>query len=112
MSFPNFPNITPEIRLDLNDAINLLLASIAFEELGLAHVINVEAEIIQFALEALKRQQDSGTPAEELLRLTQSINQRANTTMKNIIKKEMLLKFILEDTILLIETEEDDDDEG
>ncbi|GKV67346.1 hypothetical protein NCCP2331_34990 [Sporosarcina sp. NCCP-2331] len=44
MSQPNIPNITPNITIDRNDVINLLLASIAMEELGLAHIINAEGE--------------------------------------------------------------------
>ncbi len=39
MSQPNIPNISPAITIDRDDAINLLLASIAMEELGLAHII-------------------------------------------------------------------------
>ncbi len=38
MSFPTIPNINPSITLTRENAIDLLLASIAFEELGLAHV--------------------------------------------------------------------------
>ncbi|MDQ2087944.1 hypothetical protein RBH29_16060 [Herbivorax sp. ANBcel31] len=34
MSFPIIPDVIPEIDVDREDAINLLLASIAFEELG------------------------------------------------------------------------------
>ncbi|MDR5658559.1 hypothetical protein RH915_03550 [Serpentinicella sp. ANB-PHB4] len=48
MSFPNIPDVTPEIDIDREDVINLLLASIAFEELGLAHIFNAEAEKIQY----------------------------------------------------------------
>ncbi|MED0970837.1 hypothetical protein [Bacillus paramycoides] len=40
MSQANIPNITPTITLTREDAINLLLSSIALEELGLAHIIN------------------------------------------------------------------------
>jgi len=36
MSLPNIPNITPEITLDGCESINLLLSSIALEEIGLS----------------------------------------------------------------------------
>ncbi len=60
MSFPTIPDITPTININRSDVINLLLASIAFEELGLAHIINAEAEKIQYILGTLSEQ----TPTE------------------------------------------------
>ncbi|MCC9023669.1 hypothetical protein LLH32_15760 [Bacillus nakamurai] len=36
MSQPNLPNITPVVTLSRDDTINLLLSSIAMEELGMA----------------------------------------------------------------------------
>ncbi len=43
MSFPTIPDIEPTMEFSQVDAINLLLGSIAFEELGLAHIMNAEA---------------------------------------------------------------------
>ncbi len=42
MSFPNIPNISPTIAITREDAINLLLTSIAMEELGLSHIFDAE----------------------------------------------------------------------
>jgi predicted transglutaminase-like cysteine proteinase len=95
MSFPNIPNVTPTIDIDREDVINLLLASIAFEELGLAHIINSEAEKIQAVLGTLPSSSVRATTIADLL----EINQSVNTTLKTVVKKEMLLQFKLEDVL-------------
>lgn len=45
MSQPNFPDLSPISR---DDAISLILSSIAMEELDLSYIINLEGEKIQF----------------------------------------------------------------
>lgn len=101
MSFPNIPDVTPDITIGRVDVENLLLASIAFEELGLAHITNAEAEKIQYVLGTLPGQTPH-TPAsfEDLLK----INRSAEEILRAVIKKEMLLQFKLEDTIKIIKT--------
>jgi hypothetical protein len=44
---PTIPDIKPKIEIKFEETIVLLLSSIALEELGLAHIINAEAEKIQ-----------------------------------------------------------------
>lgn len=103
MSFPNIPDVDATIDITLEQAVNLLLASIAFEELGLAHVINAEAEKIQYVLGTLEGQVPPPTTPptiEELLEIDQSVGQ----TLRNLIKKEMLLQFKLEDTLSISTT--------
>lgn len=95
MSFPNIPNITPSINIDTNGAINLLLASIAFEELGLAHIINAEAEKVQTVVGTLPVADVRATSISELL----SINESVNRTLQTALKTEMLLQFKLEETL-------------
>jgi hypothetical protein len=53
MSMPNIPDIKPEINITLEETIKLLLASIALEELSLAHIMNAEAEKIQEVIQLL-----------------------------------------------------------
>ena len=50
MSMPSIPDITPKIELDREESLNLLLASIAMEEMGLAHILNTEGEKLQHIL--------------------------------------------------------------
>lgn len=54
MSQANIPNITPSLTTTRDDALNLLLASIAIEELGLGHIINAKAEKNQYAVGTLQ----------------------------------------------------------
>ena len=54
MTFPNIPDVKPDMTLSAEAATNLILSSIAFEELGLAHIINSEAEKIQYVLGTLQ----------------------------------------------------------
>ncbi|MGF7186961.1 hypothetical protein GGQ84_003102 [Desulfitispora alkaliphila] len=108
MSFPNVPNVTPEIDLDREDVINLLLASVAFEELGLAHMINAEAEKIQFVLGTLEGVNPQNPPSlDQLLEVNRSVEQ----TLRGIIKKEMLLQFKLEDILDIPNGNNDTNDE-
>jgi hypothetical protein len=95
MSFPNIPNVTPTINLTRDDVVNLLLASVAFEELGLAHIINAEAEKIQAVLGTLPGTNLAATSISELLATNQSVNR----TLKTALKTQMLLQFKLEDIL-------------
>lgn len=102
MSYPNIPDVDATISITLEDLVNLLLASVAFEELGLAHIINAEAEKIQYVLGTLEGQEPLATPPtiDELLEIDRSVDQ----TLKNVIKSQMLLQFKLEDTLSISTT--------
>lgn len=95
MSFPNIPNVTPSISVTIGEATNLLLASIAFEELGLAHIINAEAEKIQAVIGTLPGVSIPCTTIGSLI----DINTSVNKTLQTVIKKEMLLQFKLEEIV-------------
>ena len=86
MSQANIPNITPTITISRSDAINLLLSSIALEELGLAHIINAEAEKIQYALGTLPGLSPAAT-LDQIL----AVNDSVQDMMDLVIKKELLL---------------------
>lgn len=99
MSMPNIPNISPNISINRKDVINLLLASIALEEIGLAHIINAEGEKIQYVLGTLNNSSPSSRPTpEDLL----EINCSVNDTLAMTIKKELLLDIKLKQVLDLI----------
>jgi hypothetical protein len=50
MSQANIPPIIPLISISTDQTIPLLFASIAHEEIALAHIINAEAEKLQLVL--------------------------------------------------------------
>lgn len=102
MSFPNIPDVDASVDITIEDSVNLLLASVAFEELGLAHLINAEAEKLQYTLGTIEGQTKLATPPtiDDLLAVNRSIDQ----TLRDIIKKELLLQFKLEDVITISTT--------
>ncbi|WP_272514441.1 hypothetical protein [Bacillus cereus] len=99
MSQANIPNITPTISITAGQSISLLLASIALEELALAHIINSEAEKIQFVLGTLN---SDITPPPVTLSSLLTVNHSVQQTLQSAIKQEMLLQFKLENILTLI----------
>ena len=95
MSMPNIPNVDADIDITRENSVYLLLASIAFEELGQAHIINAEAEKIQYILGTLE---DSNAPTAPTIDELLEANQSVAKMLKNVIKNQMLLQFKLEDT--------------
>ena len=102
VSNPNIPNITPSISITRDDVLNLLLASIAMEELSLAHILNTQGEEVQSVLGTLANI-DPLTPAttlEDILRINDSVQD----TIAMSIKKELLLDNKLKQVTKLAET--------
>lgn len=97
MSQANIPNITPIISITRSEVINLLLASIALEELGLAHIINAEAEKIQYVLGTLPGLSPAASLAEIL-----AVNESVQDVLDLVIKKELLLESKLKQVIRTI----------
>jgi len=98
MSMPNIPDIKPDIDIDRDESIDLLIASIAVEELGLAHLINAEAEKIQFifgTLEESKHEPEAQPTFDDLLQ----VNKSAGKMMRRAIENEIILNFKLENVI-------------
>jgi hypothetical protein len=95
MSQANLPNITPTITLSRDDAISLLISSIAMEELGLSHIINAEGEKLQYILGTLPGVSAPDVTISDIL----NVNESVLATMRESVKKEWLLSSKL-DSIL------------
>lgn len=107
MGYPNIPDINPDIDIDREEVIDLLLASIGLEELSLAHLVNAEAEKLQRALGTLQRPGTVGDTPEDFfpelvgdsLDNLLTINRDINKTLKFAMHKEFILLTKLEDVI-------------
>jgi len=95
MSLPTIPRITPSISINRTQVINLLLASVAMEELGLAHIINAEGEKLQAVLGTLPGLSVKATSISGLL----SVNREVRRMLQTVIKNQILLQFKLEDIL-------------
>lgn len=93
MSMPTIPEIKLDIEISLEETISLLLASIALEELSLAHIMNAEAEKIQEVIKC------SGNKLYDLL----SIDKSVERVLRDVIKKEILLEFKFENVLDLMD---------
>ncbi|WP_409176363.1 hypothetical protein [Brevibacillus fortis] len=94
MSQANIPNITPTITVTRDDAINLLLTSIAIEELSLGHIIYAEAEKLQYAIGTLPGLTVPASLSDLLL-----VNASVRQTLQDVAKKEMLLQSKLDNIL-------------
>ncbi|WP_409968754.1 hypothetical protein RFF05_01945 [Bengtsoniella intestinalis] len=94
MSMPNIPNLNPTISINRDDTINLILSSIGMEELSLAHIVNAEAEKIQFALGTLETA-DGAASLEDIM----NVNNSAKRMLRDVIKNQMLIGMKMEDTV-------------
>lgn len=98
MSMPNIPDMNPEINVELKDTISMLLSSIALEEIGLSHIINAEAEKIQFVvgtLEADNNEKSKRYNIDDILKVNKSVDR----TLKGVLQNQLLLQMKLQDTI-------------
>ncbi|MFT7819974.1 BclA C-terminal domain-containing protein [Bacillus siamensis] len=87
MSQPNVPNITPVVIHSRDDTIDLLLSSIAMEELGMAHILDAEGGKIQYALGTIPGLTGPPSSLTDILNLNESVRD----TLDNLMKQELLL---------------------
>ena len=99
MSMPNIPDLNPQVTIDRDDALNVILSSIGMEELSMAHILNSEAEKIQFALCTLETATEGAATLEEIL----EVNKSSNKMLRDVIKNQMLIGMKMEDVVALAE---------
>lgn len=96
MPLLNIPNISAEIKIKKEKVLNLLLASIAFEQFGLSSIINAEVKNLQYILNNFENNQLKEIPTvEDLIQ----INRATRKIFRNVINNHILLQFKLDDIL-------------
>ena len=93
MSMPTFPEHGVDITQE--QAFNMLLGSIAMEELGLSHILNAEGEKLQYILGTLPGAQGTCATTQELLQVNRSITD----LLENVMHNQLILKGKLEQVL-------------
>lgn len=98
MSQPTIPNITPAISLSKDQTIVMLLSSIALEEMAMAHLVNAEAEKMQYVLGTLESRlkHDVAPNLEQLLAIQRSIGKMMNQVITKDIQLNTRLQHVLD----------------
>ncbi len=97
MSMPTIPDLDPTVTINRDDALNVILSSIGMEELSMAHIVNAEAEKIQFALGTLETAESGAATLEEIM----EVNKSSNKMLRDVIKNQMLIGMKMEDVVSL-----------
>ncbi len=94
MSMPNFPTLSPEITRE--KAFNMILASIAMEELGLSHIINAEGEKIQYILQKCATSSSSDKCLKDILSVNKSVEKLMDVIMQNQVFLKNKMELVLD----------------
>lgn len=90
MSMPSFPPCGADMTKD--EALTMIIASIAMEELALSHIVNAEGEKLQYILGTLPGSRKPCASTQEIL----AVNQSAAALLDTVMQSQMLLKGKLE----------------
>ncbi|MGL5415798.1 MAG: hypothetical protein ACRDAU_09080 [Clostridium sp.] len=106
MSLPKVPDMNPQVTVDKQDAVNLILFSIGMEEIGLSHIINAEGEKIQYVLGTLVDADGNAIPAPEGVTVDKvlEVNKSVSNSLKDVLRNQLLLQLKLEDAMTLVDT--------
>ncbi|MNI71658.1 hypothetical protein D3C73_1275420 [compost metagenome] len=90
---PKIPDIDPNISLTRTQVIDMMLASIATEGLGLSHILNAQSEkILHFV-------NHGQTNVNDILQLNRSLEK----VLRSVISSQLLIQLRLGDIIQLEE---------
>jgi len=78
MSLPTVPKTNSR-----DEAVNLILTSIAMEEVALSHILNAEGEKIQYALGTLENKPSNPATVEDVLKVNASVQGTLEASGKN-----------------------------
>ena len=90
MSMPSFPPCGADMTKD--EALTMIIASIAMEELALSHIVNAEGEKLQYVLGTLPGSHKPCASTQEIL----AVNKSAAALLDTVMQSQMLLKGKLE----------------
>lgn len=90
MSMPSFPPCGADMTKD--EALTMIIASIAMEELALSHIVNAEGEKLQYILGTLPGGPRTCASTQEVLVVNKSVKELLDT----VLQGQMLLKGKLE----------------
>ena len=99
MSMPTIPDMNPAIGIDVDDSINMIMSSIAMQEMGLSHIINAEAEKIQYMLGTLGGEHNPNKVEQFSVEEILNVNRSVDRTLKNVLRNQMLLQMNFEESI-------------
>ena len=81
MSMPEFPTPNPDMTSE--QALTMILSSIALEEVALSHIINAEGEKIQYVLGTLPGLTGPAATIEDLLNTNDSVQRMLESASHN-----------------------------
>lgn len=94
MSMPTIPDSFADITQE--QTCNMMMAAIAMVELALSHIINAEAEKLQYVLGTLPDKPCQCTTTEDVLQVNRSISEVLEKVMNNMLLVKGTLALALE----------------
>lgn len=93
MSLPTIPDINPDIDIKQEDALNLLLDSMASEEKSINKLIEAQRLSVMRVLDDYKRRRNDRQALQDML----AVNESVEANLKNLARLQMLLHYKMND---------------